>query len=169
MAQAAAEVTGVDISDDAIDYARANYGRKNTRYLIGSCLDLAFPAESFDVVVAFEVIEHLAGFRRFIDECARVLTPSGLFIVSTPNKNYYAESRAESGPNPFHEHEFEPEEFRAELKRAFPNVTLVQNRVECFAFSADAISPSDARIDGGGGALDDAHFFIALCSKSALP
>ena len=170
LAEAAIEVTGVDVSADAIDYARANYGRANTRYLIGSCLDLAFPAGSFDVLVAFEVIEHLKSFRQFIEESARVLTPSGLFIVSTPNKNYYAESRAESGPNPFHEHEFEPEEFRAELTRAFPNVALlVQNRVECFAFSADTISPSDARIDGGGGAPDDAHFFIALCSKSGLP
>jgi len=170
LAETASEVTGVYISADAIDYALGNYTRNNTRYLIGSCLDLAFPAESFDVVVAFEVIEHLSGFRRCIDECARVLTPSGLFIVSTPNKNYYAESRAQSGPNPFHIHEFEPGEFRTELTRAFPNVALlVQNRVESFAFSGDALAPSDARIDGGSGSPDEAHFFIALCSKAALP
>jgi ubiquinone/menaquinone biosynthesis C-methylase UbiE len=170
LAQEAADVTGIDISEEAIEYAQLNYGRPNTRYVAGSCLDLAFPAASFDLVVAFEVIEHLSDFRRFLEECARVLTPDGLFIVSTPNKCYYAESRAESGPNPFHQHEFEADEFRAELSRVFPNVTLfLQNRVECLTFVADSFEPPDSRIDGGAGPPRDAHFFIGLCSTLAFP
>lgn len=170
LAQGAADVTGIDISNDAIEYAGLNYAGPNTHYVTGSCLDLAFPDASFDLVVAFEVIEHLTDFRRFLEECERVLTPDGLFIVSTPNKCYYAESRAESGPNPFHKHEFEADEFRRELSRVFPNVTLfLQNRVECLTFVADSFEPPDTRIDGGAGAAGDAHFFIGLCSQSPLP
>lgn len=169
LAQAAAQVTAIDVSPDAIGYARLNYARPNTRYVIGSCLDLPFPSGSFDLVVAFEVIEHLSGFRRFLDECARVLTASGLLLVSTPNKSYYAESRSESGPNPFHEHEFEAGEFRAELGRLFPHISLLtQNRVECFAFTADSALPAEARIEADSGPIAESHFFIALCSKSAL-
>lgn len=170
LAQAAADVTGIDVSNDAVEYARLNYARSNTAYVTGSCLDLAFPAESFDLVVAFEVIEHLANFRRFLQECARVLTPGGVFVVSTPNKSYYAESRAQSGPNPFHAHEFAAGEFRAELSRVFPNTCLfLQNRVECFTFVAESLEPADSRIDGGAGPAEKAHFFIAVCSKSPLP
>ena len=170
LATAASEATGIDFSNDAIEYAREHYARPNVRFITGSCLDLPFPASSFDLVVAFEVIEHLIDFRRFLDECARVLHPAGMLIASTPNKLYYAESRSTSGPNPFHEHEFEAAEFRSELDRVFPHVKiLVQNHVECFSFAAEPGSPADLRVDGGSGALTEAHFFVGLCSAREIP
>jgi ubiquinone/menaquinone biosynthesis C-methylase UbiE len=171
LAQSAAEVTGVDIAAEAIEYARANYPIAGLRFLESSCTAVPFPVESFDLVVAFEVIEHLTDQRDFLDECARVLTREGLLIVSSPNKRYYAETRAATGPNPFHEHEFEADEFVRELQRVFPNVRLLlQNRAESFAFHpAASFWPAEARIDGGGGSAEDAHFFIALCSRGQLP
>jgi ubiquinone/menaquinone biosynthesis C-methylase UbiE len=171
LAQSAAAVTGVDIAPDAIEYARASYPLPGLRFIESSCAAVPFPADSFDLVIAFEVIEHLPDFRAFLDESARVLTREGLFIVSSPNKRYYAETRAETGPNPFHEHEFEAEELVRELERVFPNVRLLlQNRVESFAFHpAVSFWPAEARIDGGGGNAEDAHFFIALCSRGQLP
>jgi 2-polyprenyl-3-methyl-5-hydroxy-6-metoxy-1,4-benzoquinol methylase len=171
LAQSAAEVTGVDIAPDAIEYARANYPIAGLEFVEASCTAVPFPADSFDVVVAFEVIEHLADYRAFLDECARMLTCEGLLMVSSPNKRYYTRTRAESGPNPFHEHEFEAAEFVHELERVFRNVRLlVQNRVESFAFHpASSFWPAQARIDGGGGDANDAHFFMALCSRGALP
>lgn len=45
---------------------------------------LPFPDGSFDVVVALEVIEHLLDPDLFVDECLRVLAPSGSLILSTP-------------------------------------------------------------------------------------
>ena len=100
-----------------------------------------------------------------------MLTREGLFIVSSPNKRYYGETRAAAGPNPYHEHEFEAEEFVRELERVFSNVQLLlQNRVESFAFHPPVgFWPAEARIDGGGGSAKDAHFFIALCSLTQLP
>jgi ubiquinone/menaquinone biosynthesis C-methylase UbiE len=171
LAQAAAEVTGVDIAADAIEYAIANYPIPGLSFVESSCTAVPFPPASFDVLIAFEVIEHLADYRTFLDESARVLTDQGLFIVSSPNRRYYAETRSQTGPNPFHEHEFEAEEFVRELERVFPNVRLLlQNRVESFAFHpAVSFWPAEARIDGGGGNAQDAHFFIALCSRGPLP
>jgi SAM-dependent methyltransferase len=169
LALTAAHVTGIDLSGDAIDFARLTYPRPNTTYLTASCLDLPFPEQSFDLLVAFEVIEHLSGFRRFLDECARALKDTGLLIVSTPNKSYYAETRAQTGPNPFHEHEFEASEFTNELARVFPQIRLlVQNRVESFVFASG--SPAAyCRIDGSAASPADAHFFVAICSKLELP
>jgi hypothetical protein len=58
-----------------------------------------------------------------------------------------------------------------ELQRVFPNVRLLlQNRAESFAFHpAASFWPAEARIDGGSGSAEDAHFFIALCSRGQLP
>ena len=87
----------------------------NLRFEQASCT--AIPAEdnAFRLIAAFEVIEHLDDWRDFLVEARRVLDPAGLFLVSTPNRLYYAESRQKAGPNPFHVHEFTEEEFRSEL------------------------------------------------------
>jgi SAM-dependent methyltransferase len=45
---------------------------------------LPFPAGTFDVVVALEVIEHLLDPDAFLDEALRVLAPGGCLILSTP-------------------------------------------------------------------------------------
>ena len=171
LAQSAIVVTGLDVAPEAIEFAGANYPIPNLRFVASSCAAMPFPENAFDLVVAFEVIEHLPDYRAFLHECARVLTHHGLFIVSSPNKRYYAESRAKTGPNPYHEHEFEASEFVEELSSVFQNVRLVlQNRIESFAFHpAASFWPADARIDGGGGSAEDAHFLIGLCSFGPLP
>lgn len=171
LGQSAINVTGLDVAPDAIEFARVTYPMPTLRFVVSSCMTMPFRPAAFDLVVAFEVIEHLPDPRAFLHECARVLTQDGLFIVSSPNKKYYAESRAKTGPNPYHVHEFEPREFVDELSAAFQNVRLVlQNRVESFAFHpASSFWPAEARIDGGGGNAEDAHFLIAVCSSGPLP
>jgi len=171
LSQSAASVVGLEIDPDAVEFARSNYPLPNLSFEVGSCTAMPFEARSFNLVAAFEVIEHLADYRKFVDECARVLAPQGLLIVSSPNKTYYQESRAQTGPNPYHQHEFEPEEFQTELSRCFPHIQLLlQNRVESFAFHpANTFWPADARIDGGGGNAADAHFLIGICAFEKLP
>ena len=67
-----------------------------------------------------------------------MLAPTGQFIVSTPNKLYYAESRGRPGANPFHAHEFEFDEFRDEFSAIFPHVSMfLENHVEGVAFQPD--------------------------------
>ena len=171
LAQTALRVIGFDIAPDAVEYACGTYPLPNLHFAAASCTATPFPPNSFELVVAFEVIEHLQDYRAFLKECARVVTPQGLFIVSSPNKSYYAESRAKTGPNPFHEHEFEAEEFVTELSGVFSNVRLLlENRVESFAFHPPrTFWPAGVRIDGGGGTAAEANFLIGLCSFGRLP
>ena len=103
-------------------------------------------------MVAFEVIEHLPDWRDFLLEVRRVLAPTGQFIVSTPNKLYYAESRGRAGANPFHAHEFEFDEFRDELSAIFPHISLfLENHVEGVAFRPTVGAGRDHRGPRGWG------------------
>jgi SAM-dependent methyltransferase len=168
----AAAVTGIDVAWDAVDYAvRGGSGRSGqVAYCQASVEAMPFAAASFDLITAFEVIEHLADWRALAREAKRVLRPAGTFLVSTPNRSYYAESRGAEGPNPYHVHEFEYEEFQAALHEFFPHVEiLLQNRVEGFAFQGlgDGGSGIGETHDSGRGT--EAHFFIGVCGVSALP
>jgi len=170
LARTAAGVLGIDRSADAIAFARGEYRAANLRFEEGDCAALPVPDGSIDLVVAFEVIEHLEDWRGFLREVRRTLAPSGQFIVSTPNKLYYSESRKEAGPNPFHVHEFEFEEFRAELGAIFPHVLMfLENHAEGVVFqpatSLGAEASADVRVDEATSSPAESHFFVAVCAQ----
>ncbi len=171
LARGARLITGIDVATEAVTYARAHYPLVNTHFVQASATALPFADQSFDLATAFEVIEHLSDWRTLLAEVRRVLQHNGVFLVSTPNKLYYAESRTKEGPNPFHTHEFEFAEFRDALAEFFPSVTiLLQNWIGSFAFCPhQSTVPLDARIDGTPGSPAEAHFFLAVCAKELAP
>src|ERR1019366_2886487 len=111
-----------DISAEAVRHAHDTFPGGRVRYLQAACESFPFADGSFDLVVAFEVIEHLERWQDMLNEAKRVLKPAGVLLVSTPNRAYYAESRAAAGPNPFHVREFDSSEFSSALEAAFPHV-----------------------------------------------
>lgn len=166
LARTAAGVLGVDQSEEAVAFAREHYRLPNLNFVCGSVGALPHPSASFDLVVAFEVIEHLDEWHEFLLEMRRVLSPGGQFIVSTPNKAYYAETREQAGPNPFHRHEFDFAEFRDELGAVFPHISLfLENHVEGVVFQpVDGGDTADVRVDGAEAAAAASHFFVAVCA-----
>jgi SAM-dependent methyltransferase len=165
----ASSVIAMDISAEAVTHARNSFAGPRTSFLQGRCERLPFADGSFDLIAAFEVIEHLAGWRDFLSEARRVLCPSGVLLVSTPNKDFYSESRADAGPNPFHVHEFQYREFEAALAEVFPHVHLwSQNHSEVISLvSADSTAGIlDSAPDTSP---EHAHFFLAAGSRSPIP
>jgi SAM-dependent methyltransferase len=169
LAAKAERAIGFDIATDAIDYARAHHGDE-AEFLVASAERFPLRTGIIRTVTAFEVIEHIHAWPSLIAEAARVLEHDGVFLVSTPNKSYYAETRKESGPNPFHVHEFDYEEFRQSLAAHFPYVEIVgQNRQEAFIFSSEG-APNEFRgLTGSLSTSSDAHFYVAVCTKKPLP
>lgn len=164
----AASFIGIDVSAEAVAHAGRESGGARARFLRAACEALPFADASFDLVTAFEVIEHLAEWRQLLSESKRVLRPGGVFLVSTPNKAWYTESRAKAGPNPWHVHEFDYAEFGAALRAHFAHVHLwTQNHTESIAFVPASCAPGvlDAAADN---APETAHFFLAACSQSPI-
>jgi len=168
LAQDALEVFGVDLKSEAVAYARAHYSEPNLFFAQGSCAALPLASASLDLVVAFEVIEHIAEWRDFLAEARRVLRPSGQFVVSTPNKDYYTASRGASGLNPYHVHEFTYEEFLQELTQIFPSVCLyLENHSESIVFQP--VSPDGAalvKLEDGAAEAHEASYYVAVCAAS---
>ena len=169
LARTAREVLGIDISQPAIDFAREHYRVANLRFERASCLEIPAADGSFDLVAGFEIIEHLEEWGAFLREVRRVVVPEGYFVVSTPNRLYYQEARADLGPNPFHVHEFEYQEFRSELEAVFPKVAMyVENHTNAMTFTpAEGPGAVESAVEETGANPKEAHFFLAVCSVSA--
>jgi len=122
LAETAKSVAGVDISIDAIEYAKANYSAGNIQYYPDNATHLRFYDNSFDVVVSFETIEHITDYQTFLKECRRVLKPGGIFICSTPNA--LVSSPDGKIENPYHVIEFSYEEFNNILQDHFSSIEV---------------------------------------------
>ena len=165
------QVVGIDHSEEALAYARAHYAEPNLRFAHGDCLALEFPDGEFDLVVAFEVLEHLSEPTKFLEQARRMLCPSGHLLVSTPNRRYYSEERGYV--NPFHTREYDASEFDALLAGFFPErVVFAQNHAPAIAFFPCGMQQSST--DGSGGAArfgapsqaaDQPHFLVAVCAR----
>lgn len=123
MASVAEEVTGIDISSEAISYANTRYSDVgNARYLEASIEELPFSDNSFDVIISFETIEHVDEDlqNKFLKEIKRCLKDDGILVMSSPDKRTYSDLPGFN--NEFHVKEFYFDEFDAFLHREFKYV-----------------------------------------------
>lgn len=126
MLSQATKVSGLDISEQAIDEARERYGI-NIDFQKGSMASLPFSDGVLDVVSCLEGIEHVPQdvALLFLAEAHRVLVKSGLLIVSSPHC-----TNAPHSGNPYHVHEYQPEELRKILERHFGIVEIISREVD---------------------------------------
>ncbi len=82
MARMGASVTGIDADENAITIAKA-HSDLGIDYICGDAQNLS---ETYDIVLALEVIEHVDDTELFMSVCADRLKPDGLLILSTLNR-----------------------------------------------------------------------------------
>jgi glycosyltransferase involved in cell wall biosynthesis/ubiquinone/menaquinone biosynthesis C-methylase UbiE len=124
LAEFAKEVIGIDISKEAITYAKEHYQRENIQFKAMDVHNLEFPDKYFDAVCSFETLEHLEEPVKFVSEVKRVLKDDGIFIISTP----YTKRTTYNPKNPYHKVEFSRKEFEGFLKKYFMNVEIFGQR-----------------------------------------
>ncbi|WP_124710957.1 class I SAM-dependent methyltransferase [Gordonia insulae] len=104
LATVAQSVTCVDYDESAVEHTRRRYPGLIVRQ--GNLIDLPLADGSVEVVVNFQVIEHLWDQPAFIAECRRVLRPGGVLLISTPNRITFSPGR-DTPLNPFHTRELD--------------------------------------------------------------
>ena len=102
IADVARRVIGLDYDESAVAHVRARYPRVEMHH--GNLAELPLADCTVDVVVNFQVIEHLWDQGQFVDECLRVLRPGGVLLMSTPNRITFSPGR-DTPINPFHTRE----------------------------------------------------------------
>ena len=81
-----ASVTGVDIDEDAITFARKNYNKDNLIFDVGDALNLQFPDNSVDSVICSQVEELVPDSHSMMNEIFRVLVPGGICYFAANNR-----------------------------------------------------------------------------------
>jgi 2-polyprenyl-6-hydroxyphenyl methylase/3-demethylubiquinone-9 3-methyltransferase len=85
-------MVGADPAERNIAAARAHAERSGVAvdYRCATAEALADAGERFDVVLAMEVVEHVADVGLFVSRCAEMVKPGGLMIVATLNRTLKA-------------------------------------------------------------------------------
>jgi len=120
LAEVAAQVTGVDYSRDAIAQCRRLWSAHgNLRF---ERLDLTRPeglGEDFDVVLNFQVLEHIREPEPFLSGLRKLLGDDGVLVLTTPNR------LRTISENPYHVREYTAGELRELLCSVFGGVEML--------------------------------------------
>lgn len=92
LARLGADVVGVDPSATNIEVARLHAAQSglSVDYRAATAEELAAAGESFDVVLALEVVEHVADVPEFLRLTSGMVRPGGLMVVATINRTLKA-------------------------------------------------------------------------------
>ncbi|MBL7005098.1 MAG: class I SAM-dependent methyltransferase [Gammaproteobacteria bacterium] len=124
LSRSAKKITGVDVSEQAILKAKERYNHPTLEFQQIDGKHLPFEDNQFDLIVSFQVIEHIVDHYLYINELKRVLSPGGIVIFTTPN----AYLRLDPGMKPwnnFHVREFNHAELENLLMTYFPVVKVI--------------------------------------------
>lgn len=119
-AAGARKVFGVDISREAIDYAKRMYKSDGVEFICDDASHVP-PFSMIDVVTCFEGLEHVQEPEKTLATIANSLAPDGIALISSPNGAYYPGGF--SG-NPYHVKEYTRDQFASLLEQFFGSVEM---------------------------------------------
>ena len=122
----ALSVTGVDLSQSAVDFALDHYACDGVTYQCDSIYTYETNA-AYDVIISYETIEHVDDHQRALKNLYRLLSDEGVLLISTPNRlitSPKADSISDPPANSYHVLEFTHDEFVDAKKTANFKVSL---------------------------------------------
>ncbi len=124
-----AKVDAFDASGEAIQTAEKYFPHPGVSFQKKAMEDMPDIPNTYDMIVALEVIEHLAGPERLVEWARGSLAPGGVFVVSTPNSLIQPKLADGRTPrNQYHLREFTEQEFRGLLGEYFSIVEIHSQR-----------------------------------------
>lgn len=127
-----AEVTGLDVSQKMIKYARVKHPKID--FICADAHKLPFPDESFDLIICTETLEHVVDPLRVLLEIRRCLSPKGQAIISMDTGNilfnlvwfFWTRTKGKVWQGA-HLHKFDIDKFKKLFKKA--NFKIEEQRI----------------------------------------
>ena len=115
----------IDLNHDALKVAKMN-NTGNIYYLVANpTKQIPFPDGYFDLIIFFQVIEHIAPseVNFFLEEVRRVKSHAGKALISTPNRTLRL-LPFQKPWNKYHKKEYSHRKFKKILNKVFTNVDI---------------------------------------------
>lgn len=122
LASVANKVTGVDISDESIEYSKNTYSAKNLFFK--TIQDLT--DEKFDIITSFQVIEHVFNVKEFLKQFKKSLNQDGYLLISTPDNTNRLFKFIQKPWNVYHIKEYSSSSLYNLLNKYFTRVDLLK-------------------------------------------
>lgn len=172
LATSAHFVNGVDIDQATITHASQKYKKANLSFTQGSVERIPFDANTFDIVVSFETLEHTTEHMSMLKEIKRVMKPDGLALISTPDKKSYSDIPGYK--NPFHKKELYQAEFEKLLNAHFNHHSLYYQNLHIASLIMNTDNRSIKIYEGDYNSINNPDtieplYFLALCSDQEIP
>lgn len=119
LAKLAHSVIGVDANPEAFEHAKCKYQRTNLRFERTLIESFDRPCDAF---VFLQTIEHIETVDQLLTQMTK-LAP--VAYISTPNVYTLAPAGAKRSDNPWHVHEYQPQEFLKLLKNHYASVEML--------------------------------------------
>ena len=124
----ASKVIGIDYSEQAVEYANRTFSSETINFYQADATSREHVFQhllkkSFDVIISFDVIEHIEDYMTYLDTITELLSDGGVLIIGCPNR--LQTLNWNKNWNSCHKREFTPTEFRHNLSHFFNEVTLV--------------------------------------------
>lgn len=119
IAEAVTHIRAIDVSNEPVVFAKSRYAWRKLEFSvvrIGAALP--FADVSFDVVVSFQVIEHVEDADSYLAEAVRLLAPDGQLLLITLDRRLWL-LRMQRSWNRWHVREYDPLSLRAFVSRHF--------------------------------------------------
>jgi 2-polyprenyl-3-methyl-5-hydroxy-6-metoxy-1,4-benzoquinol methylase len=112
LAEQGYHVTWNDLRDEIAEYVRLKRQSGTVRFAPGNIFDLSLDS-TFDLVLATEVIEHMAHPDRLLKRLVQFVRPGGYILLTTPNGAYFRNRRPRFSdcpdPSVFETAQFKPD------------------------------------------------------------
>lgn len=147
-------VTATDLSVEVL--ARARERMPEVTFVAGDFMELGFGHESFDAIVALEVLSHIADQSAFVAKLSRMLRRDGMLMLATQNRAVAEKYNRTLPPIPGQIRKWvDHEELEALLAphfdvREIRSITPRTNRLPWKLINNDKINPVMRRLFGEG-------------------
>ena len=84
-------VIGIDIDQEAIQYARVHHASSRVQFLIGDAMAIPFREKAIDLVICNHIYEHVPDAKQLMEEIYRVLKKGGVCYFAAGNRRMILE------------------------------------------------------------------------------